>query len=68
MPTMEQEYDTLVQFLDQLLDLPQSWKTAQVEQLIDYVGNLIEKYDEKHFAPALKTTALFLKSYMENVS
>lgn len=66
MPTNEKEYDKLVHLLDQLLDLPETWKNAQIEQLIDYIGNLIERYDEQHHTPKLKTTGVnVLKYFME---
>lgn len=65
-PTNEKEYDYLVKLLDQLLDLPSSWKTPQVDQLIHYIGILIEEYDEEHFAPELKATGIdVLKLLME---
>lgn len=65
-PATEKEYDTLVKFLDQLLDLPESWKNPQIEQLIGYVGDLVEKYDEEHHASELKSTGIsVLKFLME---
>lgn len=65
-PNSEEEYDKLVVFLDDLLALPDAWKTPQIEQLIHYVGGLIEEYDEAHFTPKLKTTGVeVLKFLME---
>lgn len=66
LPTTEEEYDKLVKILDHLLDLPESWKNQQIEQLIHYVGYLIEQYDAQHYAPQLKTTGVaVLKLLME---
>jgi HTH-type transcriptional regulator/antitoxin HigA len=65
-PQTEAEYDNLVTFLDHLLDLPPTWKTPQIEQLIHYIGTLIEEYDQKHYSPQLKTTGVtVLKFLME---
>jgi len=65
-PKTDKEYDKLVTLLDKLLDLPTSWKNEQVEDLIHYIGNLVEEYDEEHYAPQLKTTGInALKFLME---
>jgi HTH-type transcriptional regulator/antitoxin HigA len=65
-PTTEEEYDKLVKILDHLLDLPEPWKNPQIEQLIHYLGYLIEEYDEQHYAPQLKANGVtVLKFLME---
>ena len=48
-PRTEAEYDKLVAFLDQLVDVVGNDESHSLAALIDTVGTLIETYDEEHY-------------------
>jgi len=48
-PQTEFEYDTLVDFLDNLIDTVGNDEDHPLASLMDLVGSLIEKYDNEHY-------------------
>lgn len=48
-PRTEDEYDRLVAFLDQLIDVVGNDENHPLADFLDTVGTLIEAYDEEHY-------------------
>jgi HTH-type transcriptional regulator/antitoxin HigA len=49
-PHTEEEYDRLVQILDQLIDQVGEDETHPLASLMEVIGVLIERYEDEHVA------------------
>ena len=62
-PTKEDEYDALVEALDELLVLIEDNESHPLASLASYMGDLIEAYDEAH-RPMPKSNGLDVLRYL----
>lgn len=64
-PANDQEYDLLVQHMDELLALAGENESHPLNLLASRIGDLIEAYDEEHYAPPAVTGADCLRYIMQ---
>ncbi len=62
-PHSEQEYNKLVNILDQLIDEIGDDETHQLAPVMETIGKLIENYEDQHFA-LNKTSAIDTLKYL----
>ncbi len=63
MPHSEQEYNKLVNILDQLIDEIGDNETHQLAAVMETIGKLIESYEDQHFA-VNETSAIDTLKYL----